>query len=301
MKVLVSDSVAKDAIKIMEDKGLTVDVKTGLPEDEIVKIIGEYDAMIVRSATKVTAKIIDAARNLKVIARGGVGVDNIDCVAAEKKGIKVVNTPNASTNSVAELAVGMMFAAARFIAQADASMKKGGWEKKKFEGTELAGKTVGVIGAGRIGTSTAQKALAMGMKVVAYDPMIQKHSNQNIDMLKLDDLLARADYLTLHVPFDKTKGALLGKAEFQKMKKGVIIINASRGKVIDEAALLEAIKNGTVAQAAVDVWAQEPTDNKELVACEQVIALPHLGASTKEGQQRVGTEVAARVVELLKK
>ncbi len=299
-KVLVCDSVAKDAIKIMEDAGFTVEVKTGLPEDEIVKIIGSYNAMIVRSATKVTPKIIEAATNLRVIARGGVGLDNVDCKAAGAKGITVVNTPSASTNTVAEIAIAMIFAAARYIPQADAALKAGRWEKKKFEGTEVAGKTLGIIGAGRIGTSTAEKAMALGMRVVAFDPMIGLHPNPAIRMASFDDVLAQADYLSLHVPYDKSKGALLGSAEFAKVKKGMVLINASRGKVVSETALMEAIRNGTVSQAAIDVWEQEPTENKELAQMEQVIALPHLGASTKEGQQRVGIEVALKVVELLK-
>lgn len=301
LKVLICDAVAKDSIKIMEDAGLCVDVKTGLSEDEIVKIIDGYHAMIVRSATKVTAKILDAATSLKVVARGGVGLDNVDCKAAAAKNITVVNTPSASTNTVAELAIGMIFSAARYISQADAAMKQGRWEKKKYEGTEVSGKTLGVIGAGRIGTCTAEKAMAVGMKVVAFDPMIGLHPNPAIRMVSFDELLAQSDYISLHVPYDKAKGSLLGANEFAKMKKGVVLINASRGKVVSETALIEAIKSGIVAQAIIDVWEKEPTENKELVAMEQVVALPHLGASTKEGQQRVGIEVALKVVELVKK
>jgi phosphoglycerate dehydrogenase-like enzyme len=244
MKVLVCDSIAKDAIKIMEDKGLQVDVKTGQTEDQLCQIIGAYDAAIVRSATKITAKVLDAGTNLKVVARGGVGLDNIDVKTAEKKNIKVVNTPEASTNSVAELAVGLMLSAARFIPQADASLKKGQWEKKKYEGHEIAGKTLALIGAGRIGAMTGEKAMALGMKVVAYDPFIQKHSNPRISMMSLDDCLR-------------------------------------------------------VAVAAVDVWAKEPTDNATLANHERVIALPHLGASTHEGQARVGGAVAQRIVDAL--
>jgi D-3-phosphoglycerate dehydrogenase len=182
----------------------------------------------------------------------------------------------------------MIFAAARYISQADSAMKAGKWEKKKFEGTEVAGKTLGIIGAGRIGTSTAEKAMAVGMRVVAFDPMIGLHPNPAIRMASMDEVLAQADYLSLHVPF-------------AKMKKGMVLINASRGKVVSEAALVDAIKNGTVSQAVIDVWEVEPTENKELVQMEQVVALPHLGASTKEGQQRVGIEVALKVVEILKK
>jgi D-3-phosphoglycerate dehydrogenase len=299
--MLVCDSVASNAIKIMEDAGLSVTVKTGLPEDEIVKIIGEYNAMVVRSATKVTAKIIDAATNLKVIARGGVGLDNVDCKAAAAKGITVVNTPSASTNTVAELAIAMIFASARYIAQADAAMKAGRWEKKKFEGTEVSGKTLGIIGAGRIGTCTAEKAMAVGMHVIAFDPMIGLHPNPAIRMASFHEVLAQSDYLSLHVPYDKTKGPLLGAAEFAKMKKGMVLINASRGKVVSESALIEAIRNGTVSQAVIDVWEVEPTENKELAQMEQVVALPHLGASTKEGQLRVGIELALKIVDLLKK
>jgi D-3-phosphoglycerate dehydrogenase len=299
MKVLVCDSIAKDAIKIMEDKGLQVDVKTGQTEDQLCQIIGAYDAAIVRSATKITAKVLDAGTNLKVVARGGVGLDNIDVKTAEKKNIKVVNTPEASTNSVAELAVGLMLSAARFIPQADASLKKGQWEKKKYEGHEIAGKTLALIGAGRIGAMTGEKAMALGMKVVAYDPFIQKHSNPRISMMSLDDCLREADYISLHIPYDKAKGPTLTKHEFAKMKKGVFLVNCARGGTVCEDGLLMALNDGTVAVAAVDVWAKEPTDNATLANHERVIALPHLGASTHEGQARVGGAVAQRIVDAL--
>jgi D-3-phosphoglycerate dehydrogenase len=299
VKVLICDSVSKDTIKTMEDKGLQVDVKTGQTEEQLCQIIGDYEAAVVRSSTKITAKVIDAGKKLKVVARGGVGLDNIDVKYAEQKGIKVVNTPEAATNSVAELAVGLMLTAARFIPQADASMKAGQWEKKKFEGFEVSGKTLGLIGAGRIGAMTGEKAIALGMKVVAFDPFIQKHQNPRIKMVSMDELLKESDHISLHIPYDKAKGPTITKNEFAKMKKGVILVNCARGGTVCEEGLLMALNEGIVAVAAVDVWAKEPTENRTLASHERVIALPHLGASTHEGQARVGGAVAQRVIDAL--
>jgi D-3-phosphoglycerate dehydrogenase len=298
MKVLICDKVSKDAIEKMRAAGLQVDDRAGIAADELKSIVGGYEVLVVRSATKVTAEVIEAGRNLKLIVRGGVGVDNIDVKAAEAKGVAVKNTPAASTESVAELAVGLMFALSRKIARADASMKAGQWEKKAFEGTEVAGKTLGVIGIGRIGLATARKAHLLGVKrVLAHDPWVPKAPADFVTLTDLDTLLKESDIITLHIPFDKIKGAVLGAREFGLMKPGVFLVNCARGGVVDETALLEALNAGKVAGAAVDVWAKEPTDNAALAKHPAVVALPHLGASTKEGQGRVGGEVADIIIE----
>lgn len=301
MKVLICDKVSKDAIEKMRAAGLEVDDRAGIAADELKSIVGGYDALVVRSATKVTAEVLEAAKSLKLVVRGGVGVDNIDVKTAESKGVAVKNTPAASTESVAELAAGLMFALSRKIAQADASMKTGKWEKKAFEGTEVGGKTLGVIGIGRIGLATARKAHLLGVKrVLAHDPWVEKAPADFVTMTDLDTLLKESDILTLHIPFDKAKGATLGAREFGLMKPGVLLVNCARGGVVDEAALLEALNAGKVGGAAVDVWAKEPTENHDLARHPAVVALPHVGASTKEGQGRVGGEVADILIDFAK-
>jgi D-3-phosphoglycerate dehydrogenase len=301
MKVLICDKVSKDAIEKMRAKGITVDDKAGITPEDLLKGVGDYEVIVVRSATKVTAPVIEAGKNLKLIVRGGVGVDNIDVKAAEAKKVLVKNTPGASTESVAELALGLMFALLRKISQADASMKAGKWEKKAFEGTELGGKTLGVIGIGRIGLATAKKAYLLGAKkVLAHDILVAKAPADFVTMTDLDTLLKESDIITLHIPLDKAKGATLGTREFGLMKPGVLIVNCARGGVVDEGALLDALNSGKVAGAAVDVWAKEPTDNPDLPKHPGVVALPHIGASTKEGQGRVGGEVADIVIEFAK-
>ena len=301
MRVLICDKVSKDAIEKMRAAGLEVDDRAGITADELKTVVGGYEAVVVRSATKVTAEVLEAAKALKLVVRGGVGVDNIDVKAAQAMGVAVKNTPAASTESVAELAVGLMFALSRKIAQADASMKAGKWEKKAFEGVEVGGKTLGVIGIGRIGLATARKAHLLGVKrVLAHDPWVTKSPADFVTMTDLDTLLRESDILTLHIPFDKAKGATLGAREFGLMKPGVFLVNCARGGVVDETALLEALNAGKVAGAAVDVWAKEPTENHDLAKHPAVISLPHVGASTKEGQGRVGGEVADIVIEFVK-
>jgi len=301
MKVMVCDKLADDAIKIMKDAGLEVDVKIGQTEEEVANNIKGYHAVIVRSATKIRKPAIEAADVLKVIARGGIGLDNIDVADAKAKGIQVINTPEASTRSVAELAVGLMFALARFIPQADASMKKAQWEKKAFEGIELAGKTLGIIGTGRIGKETARIANLIGMKVIGWDKLVKTIDVDFVKMVEFDELLAQSDFISLHIPLDKTAGPTLGVTEFGKMKQGAFLVNCARGGVVDEKALLEALNSGKIARAAVDVFMKEPTDNMALVNHPNVICTPHLGASSKEGQKRVGKEVAEKIVAALKK
>lgn len=303
-KVLICDPVAKEAVAILKNAGLEVDEKTGLKEDDLVGCIGVYHAVIVRSATKITRRVIEAGGQLEVIARGGVGLDNIDIACAKERGIPVVNTPRASSISVAELAVGMMFAVARKIPAADASIKAGKWEKKKFTGTELYGKKLGVIGIGRIGQEVAVRALGLGMKVTTYDPIsccAPVLQAPLMDTCDLDSLLRESDIITLHIPKTKNTTHMLSAKQFEMMKTGVIIINCARGGVVDEKALYAALKSGKVLGAALDVFETEPpAPDNPLFALENVVVTPHIGASTKEGQFRVGTEIAALVVEKLK-
>lgn len=299
MRVLVCDPVAKSAVEKMRRAGLEVDEKAGMTPEELVAVVGAYDAMVVRSATKVKKNIIDAAKNLKVVVRGGVGVDNIDVDAARAAGVEVKNTPAASSASVAELAIGLMFACARKIPQATASMKAHKWEKKLFEGTELNGKTLGVVGIGRIGREVAKRALALGMNVVAYDAMISDPGMAGVRMVSLEELLRQADYVTLHIP---ASGApIIGREQFAIMKAGVKVINASRGGVVCEQALLEALNSGAVSAAALDVFEKEPTENWALLDHPNVILTPHVGASTVEAQDRIGDEVADILIDWAKK
>lgn len=300
MRVLVCDSIAKSAIEKMRQAGLQVDEKTGMTPEELVAVVGSYEAMVVRSATKVKKNIVEAARNMKVIVRGGVGVDNIDVEAARAAGIEVKNTPAASSASVAELAIGLMFACARRIPQATASMKAHKWEKKLFEGTELNGKTLGIMGIGRIGREVAKRAAALGMKVLAYDAFPPQSPVPDVTMVTMEELLQGADYITMHIPAAK-EGAVVGKPQFAMMKKGVTIINAARGGVVCEQALLEALNDGTVAAAALDVFSAEPTENWALIDHPNVILTPHIGASTREAQDRIGGEVADTLIDWSRK
>lgn len=298
MKVLISDPIDPEGVNILTDAGLTVEEKPGISSEELIKLIPEYDAIIVRSATKVTADVINAGKNLKVIGRAGVGLDNVDRKAAEARGIKIVNTPEATSISVAELALGMMFACARSIPQATISLRAGKWEKKTFQGIELYGKTLGIIGSGRIGTELAKRALALGMRVLVNDlPGVKP---QYGELCPLEELLAKSDFISLHIPKTPDTYHLLNKETFAKMKKGVIIINCARGGVIDETALFEALQNGQVAAAALDVYEQEPLKDFRLFSLPQVIGSPHIGAQTKEGQRRAGIQIAEKVRDALK-
>ncbi|OYD15583.1 3-phosphoglycerate dehydrogenase [candidate division WOR-3 bacterium JGI_Cruoil_03_51_56] len=297
MKIIVTDPIARQGIEILKASGLEVEEKPGIPPDELVKIIPDYDAIIVRSATKVTKPVIGAGNKLKVIGRAGVGLDNIDLKAAKDKGIKVLNTPAATSISVAELALGFMFAAARHIADATASMRQGKWEKKKLKGTELFGKTLGIIGSGRIGTELAKRADAMGMNVLIVDPYIKKCAVGEIRTL--EQMLPKADYISIHVPLGDETYHMVNKAIFNKMKDGVIFVNASRGGIVDEDALYEACKSGKIGVAAIDVYEKEPLKDSPLYTLPNVIGTPHLGAQTKEGQIRAGIGVAEKVRDAL--
>lgn len=298
MKVLVSDPIAEQGIEILKNAGFEVVQKTGLSPEELAKVIPDFDGIIIRSATKVTKEVIDAANNLKVIGRAGIGLDNVDRDAAKEKGVKVVNTPTATSISVAELALGMMFSAARRIPQASVSTKSSKWEKKKFKGFELYGKKLGIIGIGRIGSEMAKRAKALGIEVIAYDPYVKTSDYANI--VDLDTLLKESDYISLHIPKTSETEHILDKTAFDKMKEGVVIINCARGGVVDENALYDAINDGKVRIACVDVFESEPAKDNKLFDLEQVIVTPHIGAQTKEGQTRAGTQVAELVRDALK-
>ncbi|MFA5146122.1 MAG: phosphoglycerate dehydrogenase [Candidatus Omnitrophota bacterium] len=301
-KILISDSLSKEAVDILEkEKEFKVDVNTKLTPDELKKAIKNYDALAVRSGTKVTREIIEAADRLKVIGRAGVGLDNVDVEAASKKGIIVVNTPGGNTISTAEHTMSMMLALSRNIPQADCSMKKGEWERKKFMGVELYGKTLGILGLGRIGTEVARRALSFDMRVVAYDPYLslEKAKELGIESVNLKTLFKEADYITVHTPLtEETKGIVSDK-EFDIMKKGVRIINCARGGIIDEGALSRAIEAGKIAGAALDVYEKEPPKDSKLLKLDKVVLTPHLGASTEEAQVNVAIDVANTIKDIL--
>jgi D-3-phosphoglycerate dehydrogenase len=297
MKVIITDPIAPAGVKMLKDAGFTVDERPGLPPEELIKAIPEYDAIIVRSATKVTADVINAGTNLKVIGRAGVGLDNVDKKAADAKKIKVVNTPAATSVTVAELALGLMLACARSIPQATQSLREGKWEKKAFKGFELYGKTLGLIGGGRIGSELGKRAVAMGMSVLVLDPVVKECSYGT--KCELGDLLARADFISLHVPKTPETTHIINKDAIARMKKGVVIVNCARGGVVDEAALYDALVSGQVKAAALDVFESEPVKDFRLFSLPNVIGTPHVGAQTKEGQERAGVQIAERVREAL--
>ena len=297
MKVLVCDPISSCACDSMRNAGLQVDVMDTITPEKLLEVIPEYHAMVVRSRTKVKKPVLDAGSNLQVVVRGGVGVDNIDVGYADKKGVRVLNTPAASTESVAELALAYVFALARPIVQASESIKAGKWEKSKFHGTEIQGKTLGIIGVGRIGSVVAQRAAALGMIVLGYDACAVG-AVPFMMLTSLDELLARADYITIHIPLTPESHHMINVESIAAMKNGVRIIDCARGGVIDEDALYEAIVAGKVAGAALDVFETEPLPaDYKLVQLPQVICSPHMGAMTAEATERIGDEVA----ELLRK
>ena len=308
MKVLICDKVETSAVEKMRNGGLTVDDKSGITAQDLLNVVGDYDIMVVRSATKATKEVIEKGKNLKLIVRGGVGMDNIDAEAAKKANIKVENTPEASSISVAELTIGLMFALARKITIADSTMKSGKWEKKRLNGTELYKKTLGLVGVGRIGFETAKRAIALGMSVVGYDPYLNpvpEHiSKAGIKMVKtVDEIYSQSDYISLHMPKTKETAGMINAEAFKKMKKTAYILNCARGGIIAEKDLAEALKTGTIAGAAIDVYEKEPIspDNPLLTVGEKIILLPHLGASSDEGQSRVGDAVADKLIAFAKK
>ncbi|RLC96654.1 MAG: 3-phosphoglycerate dehydrogenase [Chloroflexi bacterium] len=299
MKLLICDPTAATAIAAMREAGIEVDVRDDVTPEDLETIIAGYDAMVVRSRTKVREPLIDKATNLKLIIRGGVGLDNIDVKYAKSKGVEVRNTPSASSNSVAELTIGYLLALARQIPQATARRKAGQWEKKAFsKGSEIAGKTLGLVGYGRIGRLVAQKTLALGMSVLAYDPYVTK-AEAGVKLMALDEMLPRADYISLHVPHMPETHHIIGAEAFEKMKDGARIINCGRGGTLDEVALYEAIVSGKVAGAALDVYEDEKEERgKRLLELDQVIGSPHIGAGTVEAKARVGEEVAQIAIEV---
>ena len=299
IKILVTDGMDKGAVQTLKDTGYDVTEQFFNPED-LKEQVRKFNVIIVRSATKVRKEIIDSAlqaENLKLIIRGGVGVDNIDVVYAESKGVKVRNTPKASSLSVAELVLGHMFAISRFIGIANATMREGKWNKKQYTGIELSGKTLGVVGFGRIGQVLAKKANAFGMKVIYTDILGPNKNCPDYNFVSFDQLLADSDFISLHVPGNKDKSPLIDKEKLAKMKDGVRLINCARGGVIDEEALLEALNSGKVAGAGIDVYVEEPNNNIELVNHERVSVTPHIGASTKEAQKRIGQEIISIIKE----
>ena len=297
IRVLTNDGLEAAAIENLKAAGVEV-VNDHIEQDKLGEALKDFDALVVRSATKVTADVLDKAEGgkLKLVVRAGVGVDNIDIKHAHDKGVTVKNTPNASSDSVAELVLAHMFAIARFLGDSNVTMREGQWNKKKYKGVEIAGKTLGIIGMGRIGRSLAKKATALGMKVI-YNDLFGKQDNLSYEFFELDDLLKKADFISLHVPYDKEKGAVIDKAQFDLMKDGVYLINCARGNVVNEDALLDALNSGKVAGAGVDVFAKEPTTNEALVNHPRVSVTPHIGASTEEAQTRIGEEVASTIKE----
>ncbi|MBI2166740.1 MAG: phosphoglycerate dehydrogenase [Candidatus Omnitrophica bacterium] len=304
MKVLVADRLEKDGLAVLEkEKGLETDVKLGLKPEALKEIVGAYDAVIVRSGTRLTKDIIEAAGNLKVIGRAGVGVDNVDLEAATKRGIIVMNTPEGNTTATAELTMTMILALARKVPQAYLSITQGKWQRSEFMGTELNGKTLGVVGMGRIGREVARRASqGFGMKVLGYDPFITEDSVKQfpVTFCDLKKLFRQADFITVHTPLTPETKHLVDEKAFEIMKPGVRVINCARGGIIDEKALLKAIKSGKVAGCALDVFEKEPPGNHPLLKCPEVIATPHLGAATHEAQENVSVAVAHQVIDALK-
>jgi D-3-phosphoglycerate dehydrogenase len=302
MKILITDGIEKSGADILLKAGFELTQKTLTPS-ELLEAIGEYDAIIVRSATKVTKEVIERGRNLKVIARGGVGLDNIDVEYAHLKGIKVLNTPKASSISVAELTIAHLLSIGRFLPMSNIAMRHREWPKKEFsKGIEITGKTLGIIGLGNIGTEVAKRALGLFMKVVAYDKYVHTTDIPGVRMVSKDELLRISDYITLHVPYDKSVGPIITKSDFDKMKNGVILINCARGGLVNERDLLDALNSHKVAFAALDVYEHEPPtqDEYDLIMHPRVSVTPHIGGSTIEAQDRVGVEIAEKVVAALR-
>jgi len=298
-KVLVSDKLSETAVQIFRDRGIEVDFEPGLGKDKekLAEVIGQYDGLAIRSATKVTEKLLENATNLKVVGRAGIGTDNVDKVASSKKGVIVMNTPFGNMITTAEHAIAMMFAVARQIPEASASTHAGKWEKSKFMGVELTGKTLGVIGAGNIGGIVCERAVGLRMKVIAYDPFLseERAAKLGVEKVELDALLSRADFITLHVPLTDQTRNILSREALEKTKKGVRIVNCARGGLVDEAALAEMLQSGHVAGAAFDVFSEEPATENALFNLPNVVCTPHLGAATTEAQENVALQVAEQM------
>jgi D-3-phosphoglycerate dehydrogenase len=302
MKILVSDPIADEGIGILKEiESADVVVKTGMSEEELIEEVRDASVLIVRSATKVTKEVIEAAKDLKMIGRAGVGVDNVDIVSATKRGIIVMNTPDSNTISTAEHTMAMILAASRKIPQAYLSMKQGKWERKRFTGQELFSKVLGIVGLGRIGRQVALRAQAFGMKTIGYDPFVSPDfvSKFKIECVGFDELLSTSDYITVHTPLSSETKHLIGEREIEKMKSGVIIINCARGGIIDESALYSGLSSGRIKACALDVFEKEPPEGSPLLNIENCIFVPHLGASTEEAQRNVGIEIANQIKDAL--
>ena len=302
MKILVADDLPASALDVLRTEGWEIDARTGRSPEQLAQDLKDADALVVRSATRVTSTLIDAAPKLRAIARAGTGVDNVDVTAATARGIVVMNAPGANSVSVAELAMALVLALARHVPAADAAMKQEKWEKKKFLGEEVRDKTLGLVGLGRIGQEVARRASAFGMKIIAHDPFIseQTASHFDVELVALDELFSRADYVTLHMPSTPQTRRLINAERLSGAKKGIRIVNTARGDLIDEAALADAIESGQVAGAALDVFEKEPTVDHRLQLLPQVIATPHIAASTREGQELVGAETATALRDFLR-
>lgn len=297
IRVLTNDGLEAAAIEDLKKLGAEV-VNEHIEQDVLGEKLKDFDAIVIRSATKLTSDIFEAEKggNLKLAIRAGVGIDNIDIPAGEAIGVTVKNTPAASSDSVAELALAHMFCLARFVGISNVTMRNGEWNKKQYQGTEIDGKTLGIVGMGRIGQSLAKKATALGMKVVYYT-IEGKHNDLTYDFVSLEEVLKTSDFISLHVPYDKNVGPLIGKKELASMKKTAYLIDCARGKVVEEAALLEALDNGVIAGAGLDVFEEEPTKNTTLVNHPKVSVTPHIGAATDEAQTRIGDEVVSIIKE----
>ncbi len=302
IRVLIADDMSKRAVEILQKAGFAVDVKVGLKPEELAAIIGQYHGLGIRSATKVTAAILENPGSLKIIGRAGVGVDNIDVKAAAAKNVLVINTPQGNAAAAAEMAIALMFALARKVPQAAESMRQGIWEKKKFMGVEIAGKTLGVVGLGNIGRQAAERGVGLKMSVIGYDPLVKSETGlpAGVKLASLDDIITKSDFITLHVPLTPDTKDLFNTATFARMKKGSYLINCARGGIVNEADVLEALKSGQLAGAALDVFGKEPPEPSPLFAHENLIASPHLGASTREAQEKVAIELAEVFVGYLK-
>jgi D-3-phosphoglycerate dehydrogenase len=300
-KVLISDKLSPAAVAIFRQRGIDVDMKTGLSPAELREVIGEYDGLAIRSATKVTRELLEVAPKLKVVGRAGIGVDNVDVKSATAAGVVVMNTPYGNAITTAEHAIAMMFALARQIPEASASTKAGKWEKNRFMGVELTAKTLGLIGCGNIGSIVADRAIGLKMRVIAYDPYLteKRALDLGVDKVELDELLSRAEIITLHTPLTEATRNILSREALAKTRKGVRIVNCARGGLVDEAALAEALKAGHVAGAALDVFETEPATDSPLFGLENVVCTPHLGAATAEAQENVALQIAEQMSDFL--